>query len=97
MLDAGHQRANFAIVATGPNAASPHHDPTERVIASGDVVLCDFGGTMHGYCRHHADVRRGEPTGEAATRRGTVEPRNKAYEPPPSALRVKRTTPPPAG
>ncbi|HEX9506051.1 MAG TPA: Xaa-Pro peptidase family protein [Acidimicrobiia bacterium] len=65
MLDAGHQRANFAIVATGPNAASPHHDPAERVIASGDVVLCDFGGTMHGYC---SDITRmfavGEPTDE---------------------------------
>ncbi len=55
MLDAGHQRANFAIVATGPNAASPHHDPSERVIADGDVVLCDFGGTMHGYC---SDITR---------------------------------------
>ncbi len=65
MLDAGHQRANFAIVATGPNAASPHHDPSERVIADGDVVLCDFGGTMHGYC---SDITRmfavGEPAAE---------------------------------
>jgi Xaa-Pro aminopeptidase len=65
MLDAGHERANFAIVATGPNAASPHHDPTDRVIAPGDVVLCDFGGTMHGYC---SDITRmfsvGEPTAE---------------------------------
>ena len=65
MLDAGHERANFAIVATGPNAASAHHDPTDRVIASGDVVLCDFGGTMHGYC---SDITRmfvvGEPPAE---------------------------------
>ena len=67
MLDAGHERANFAIVATGPNAASPHHDPTDRVIAEGDAVLCDFGGTMHGYC---SDITRmfsvGEPTAEVA-------------------------------
>ena len=55
MLAGGHERANFAIVATGPNAASPHHDPTDRVIAPGDVVLCDFGGTMHGYC---SDITR---------------------------------------
>lgn len=65
MLDAGHERANFAIVATGPNAASPHHDPTDRVIADGDVVLCDFGGTMAGYC---SDITRmfvvGEPAAE---------------------------------
>ncbi len=65
MLDAGHQRANFAIVATGANAASPHHDPSTRVIEPGDLVLCDFGGTMDGYC---SDITRmysvGEPTAE---------------------------------
>jgi Xaa-Pro aminopeptidase len=67
MLDAGHQSANFAIVASGPHAASPHHDPTDRVIADGDVVLCDFGGTMAGYC---SDITRmfvvGEPAPEVA-------------------------------
>jgi Xaa-Pro aminopeptidase len=51
----GHQHVNFAIVATGPNAASPHHEAGERVIAGGDVVLCDFGGTMRGYC---SDITR---------------------------------------
>jgi Xaa-Pro aminopeptidase len=65
MLAAGHERANFAIVATGPNGASPHHDPTDRVITPGDVVLCDFGGTMRGYC---SDITRmfvvGEPSAE---------------------------------
>lgn len=55
MLEGGHERANFAIVAAGTNAASPHHDPTGRIIAEGDVVLCDFGGTMHGYC---SDITR---------------------------------------
>jgi Xaa-Pro aminopeptidase len=63
MLEAGHERANFAIVATGPNAASPHHDPTDRVIAKGDVVLCDFGGIMHGYC---SDITRMYVVGEPA-------------------------------
>src|SRR5882762_2549107 len=55
LLDAGHERVNFAIVAAGSNAASPHHDPTDRVIVRGDVVLCDFGGTMAGYC---SDITR---------------------------------------
>jgi Xaa-Pro aminopeptidase len=55
MLEGGHERANFAIVAAGANAASPHHDPSSRVIEAGDVVLCDFGGTMHGYC---SDITR---------------------------------------
>jgi Xaa-Pro aminopeptidase len=63
MLDAGHERANFAIVASGPNAASPHHDPSDRVIETGDVVLCDFGGTMHGYC---SDITRMFVVGEPA-------------------------------
>ena len=66
MLAAGHERSNFAIVAAGPHAASPHHEPTaERVIADGEIVLCDFGGTMHGYC---SDITRmfhvGEPPAE---------------------------------
>jgi Xaa-Pro aminopeptidase len=66
MLAAGHERANFAIVAAGANAASPHHEPSsERVIGVGDLVLCDFGGTMHGYC---SDITRmfhvGEPDDE---------------------------------
>ncbi len=52
----GHAHVNFAIVAAGPNAASPHHDPGERIIEAGEVVLCDFGGTMpDGYC---SDITR---------------------------------------
>jgi Xaa-Pro aminopeptidase len=66
MLASGHDRANFAIVAAGSNAASPHHEPSgERVIGEGDLVLCDFGGTMAGYC---SDITRmfhvGEPSDE---------------------------------
>jgi Xaa-Pro aminopeptidase len=66
MLEAGHERSNFAIVAAGAHAASPHHEPSaERVIAAGDIVLCDFGGTMRGYC---SDITRmfhaGEPPAE---------------------------------
>jgi Xaa-Pro aminopeptidase len=48
LLDEGHHKVNFAIVAAGPNAASPHHEPGPTVIAEGDAVLCDFGGTMRG-------------------------------------------------
>jgi Xaa-Pro aminopeptidase len=68
----GHQHVNFAIVAAGENAASPHHEAADRVIRGGDVVLCDFGGTMLdgdgvGYC---SDITRcvhvGEPPAEVA-------------------------------
>jgi Xaa-Pro aminopeptidase len=67
MLEVGHLRANFAIVACGANAASPHHEPGSRVIGAGDIVLCDFGGTMDGYC---SDITRmfhvGVPPAEIA-------------------------------
>jgi Xaa-Pro aminopeptidase len=63
----GHDKVNFAIVAAGPNAASPHHHASARVIEAGEIVLCDFGGTMDGYC---SDITRcvftGEPTAEIA-------------------------------
>lgn len=62
LLAEGHARVNFAIVAAGPNAASPHHDAGPRVIEPGEVVLCDFGGTMaDGYC---SDITRCVHTGE---------------------------------
>jgi len=64
MLEAGHERANFAIVAAADNAASPHHEPSTREIVDGDVVLCDFGGTMDGYC---SDITRMFVVGEPAT------------------------------
>ena len=47
----GHARTDFAIVASGPNAASPHHEPSDRRLAPGDAVVVDIGGTMpSGYC-----------------------------------------------
>ena len=67
LVDEGHAHVNFAIVAAGENAASPHHDAGARVIQRGEVVLCDFGGTMpDGYC---SDITRcvwtaTEPTSE---------------------------------
>jgi Xaa-Pro aminopeptidase len=44
LVDEGHTRAEFAIVAAGEHAASPHHEPSNRVIRAGEVVLFDFGG-----------------------------------------------------
>lgn len=48
-LESGHERVGFAIVASGPNGASPHHEPTDRMIEPGDAVVVDFGGWMDGY------------------------------------------------
>lgn len=46
----GHDTMEFWIVASGPNGASPHHEPGDRVIEHGDAVVVDFGGTQNGYC-----------------------------------------------
>ena len=65
LLEEGHARVNFAIVAAGPNAASPHHEPGDRVIEAGQLVLCDFGGTTpDGYC---SDITRCVHTGPVPT------------------------------
>jgi Xaa-Pro aminopeptidase len=50
LLAAGHESADFAIVASGPNSASPHHEPGERVMQAGDAVVLDIGGSRGGYC-----------------------------------------------
>jgi Xaa-Pro aminopeptidase len=38
------------IVASGPNAAEPHHHPTDRRIESGETVIVDAGAQVGGYC-----------------------------------------------
>jgi len=67
LIAEGHDIVNFAIVAAGENAASPHHHAGERVIREGEIVLTDFGGTMAGYC---SDITRcvftGEPSADVA-------------------------------
>jgi Xaa-Pro aminopeptidase len=51
ILAEGHVTADFVIVASGPNSASPHHETSDRVIAAGDPVVVDIGGTTEaGYC-----------------------------------------------
>ncbi|OLF12222.1 peptidase M24 family protein [Actinophytocola xinjiangensis] len=47
----GHTVAEFVIVGSGPNGASPHHSLSDRVVRAGDVVVIDIGGpTAEGYC-----------------------------------------------
>ena len=49
LLDAGHDTADFAIVGSGPNSASPHHEASERVIGAGEPIVLDIGGPLGGY------------------------------------------------
>ena len=45
----GHEIAQFAIVASGPNSASPHHEASDRAIQAGEPIVLDIGGTFGGY------------------------------------------------
>jgi Xaa-Pro aminopeptidase len=49
------------IVASGPNAAKPHHRPSARVVGVGEPVVLDFGALYDGYC---SDMTRTVWTGE---------------------------------
>jgi len=55
LLAIGHETVEFCIVASGPNSASPHHTPTDRVVQANEMVLFDFGGKHKGYC---SDITR---------------------------------------
>ncbi len=55
LVDEGHDTAEFWIVASGPNSASPHHEPGVRVVRAGEPLLLDIGGRRAGYC---SDITR---------------------------------------
>jgi Xaa-Pro aminopeptidase len=50
LVTEGHDEATFAIVAAGPNSASPHHEPGSRLIEVGEPIVIDIGGQLEGYC-----------------------------------------------
>ena len=66
-IEEGHDLSSFWIVASGPNGASPHHEPGDRVMQLGDLVVVDFGGKVR---RYGSDCTRtfsiGPPTSEQA-------------------------------
>lgn len=49
------------IVASGPNAAKPHHAPGDRAIQDGEPVIIDMGARLEGY---NGDLTRTVWTGE---------------------------------
>ncbi len=65
LIERGHDTAEFTIVASGPNAASPHHEPTDRRIGAGDPIVIDFGGRVDGY---YSDTTRTVVVGEPGER-----------------------------
>jgi Xaa-Pro aminopeptidase len=66
ILAEGHATVDFVIVGSGPNAASPHHEVSDRVLTAGDAVVVDIGGTMpSGYCSDSTRTYAiGEPPGD---------------------------------
>ncbi|HEY7051177.1 MAG TPA: Xaa-Pro peptidase family protein [Mycobacterium sp.] len=64
----GHSAVAFVIVGSGPHAADPHHECSDRVLEAGDMVVVDIGGAYDpGY---HSDSTRtyslGEPNQQIA-------------------------------
>ncbi len=66
---AGSEGESFpTIVASGPNAAKPHHAPGDRVIQEGEPIIIDMGALHRGYA---GDLTRtiwfGEPSAKLVT------------------------------
>ena len=60
--NAGAEGVSFEpIVASGPNAAIPHHHPGDRRIEPAETVIVDAGARVEGYC---SDCTRTLATGE---------------------------------
>lgn len=55
----------FAAVQFGEATAYPHGVPHDQVLASGDMVLVDMGGRLHGY---HSDITRSYVFGPSTPR-----------------------------
>lgn len=56
LKEAGADDLAFAtIVASGPNSAMPHAEPSERAIRAGEPIMFDFGIRLKGYC---SDITR---------------------------------------
>jgi len=69
LRDAGSEGESFpTIVASGPNAAKPHHAPGDRVIEEGEPVIIDMGALHKGYA---GDLTRtiwfGQPSEQLVT------------------------------
>jgi Xaa-Pro aminopeptidase len=66
MVALGAEGPSFPIiVASGPNAARPHHEPGSRRIQPGEPIVIDMGARYEGYC---ADLTRTVWVGDADER-----------------------------
>lgn len=65
LREMGHEQVDFTVVGSGPNGANPHHEAGDRTMETGDAVVLDFGGLMHGY---GSDTSRTVSVGEPSAR-----------------------------
>jgi Xaa-Pro aminopeptidase len=51
MRERGASHMSFdPIIAAGPNGAMPHSRPSDRPIGHNELIVCDFGCVVDGYC-----------------------------------------------
>jgi Xaa-Pro aminopeptidase len=62
---AGADEVSFTSVASGPNAAFPHHHSGERELRPGDAITIDLGGLLGGYA---SDLTRVAHVGQPSER-----------------------------
>jgi Xaa-Pro aminopeptidase len=73
ILAEGHVGVDFVIVGSGPNAASPHHEVSDRVLQAGDAVVVDIGGTMPSeFTAYYKVLRDAQEAACAAVRPGVT-------------------------
>lgn len=64
----GHSRADFTLIASGPNSANPLHGTGDRIIEHGDTVVVACAGLMDGYASSLTRTAHvGEPTEDERT------------------------------
>jgi Xaa-Pro aminopeptidase len=76
----GHSEVAFVIVGSGPHAADPHHEYSDREIRIGDIVVVDIGGSYEpGY---NSDSTRtysiGEPSPDVALQYSVLQQAQRA-------------------
>jgi Xaa-Pro aminopeptidase len=50
LMELGDGLGFEVIVASGPNAARPHHRPGDRQLQENEPIIIDMGGRVEGYC-----------------------------------------------
>ncbi len=70
MKSLGSEKDSFdSIVASGVNGSRPHHQPTDKLLQTGELIIIDFGAMSKGY---HADITRTVCLGKATKKQHEI-------------------------